>query len=528
MSREPGLVESLVDIDRAREARDESELRRDEHVLIEANLILSVASVVAFVALAMWAGDGMADRADAVAAWVIEHLSWFFILLGAGSLAFLLYLAGSRFGNVVLGEPGETPRFDDLSWYSMMFSAGMGAGILYHGVAEPLSHFVHPPVGEPRTLAAARSALSFTNFHWGLNAWALYVLCAVGMAYFGYRKRKKYLISSAILDVVPGVGARRVAKVAVDLVATVAVVFGVAASLTTGTLQIAAGADWVWGVPDTATTRFLVLAVVTGLYTWSAVSGLERGMRWLSNLNVLMAVAFLLFVLGNGPTLFLLKVFVDSIGQYLADLPRLSFQIAPWTPEYEVWMGKWTLLLFTWWITWTPFVGLFIARISRGRTIRELVVVGLLAPTLFSMFWFAVMGGTALHLELYGGGGLAAVLERDISATLFALLARLPAPAVSGTLVLFLLVTFLVTSADSACLVVAMMTTEGDLEPKTSTKLLWALLLAAVSALLLAGGGRRAVAAAALTSALPFAIVLILIAVSTQARLAVEVRQDRI
>jgi glycine betaine transporter len=524
-----GWVEWLAELESRDEERDLDEVRAEEHQVISANFVLTMLTTVAFIAGALWMGPDVERVAGEISAFLIGKLSWFFILLSALSLIFLGYLAFSRFGNVVLGEPDQPPEFSDLSWYSMLFSAGMGVGLLFNGVSEPISHFYAPPIGEPQSLEAARRALSYTAFHWGLNAWGVYLLCAIGVAYFGFRKKKKYLVSSAILDVTQHPTLRLILKVGADLLATVAVLFGVAGSLAIGTQQITAGLEPAFGIQAQNLTGYAItLGIITVIFIASATTGLDRGVKILSNLNMAVASLLMLFVLFAGPTLFVLKVFVDSIGQYLAELPRLSFQIAPFTPAYEKWMGDWTLLLFAWWIAWSPFVGIFIARISRGRTIRELIVGGLTGPTVFSMLSFAIYGGTALHIELFGSGGISESVAASREGAFFELLARLPGESVTSVITVLLLVTFLVTSADSACFVIAMMTTEGDIEPAASTKVLWGLVLAVVTFLLLKGGGIPAVQAVSLACAFPFSLVMILMAVSVFVRLSVQVEAERL
>lgn len=533
--KEPeGLLEWLARLEAEDEARDEEEIRQEEHRLISANFALTLVVTIAFVAGAVTAGDRVQGIAEAVTAVMVKNLSWFFILLSAVSLIFLIWLAASRFGNVVLGEPDSRPEFSDLSWYSMLFSAGMGVGLLFHGVAEPIMHFAEPPIGAPRSLEAARRALSYTSFHWGANAWGIYLLCAVGMAYFGFRKKKKYLVSSAILDITQNPWGRLALKTGADLLSTLAVIFGVAGSLAAGTMQITAGVEactgWVLMAPGSQdfTAYAVVLGLITLLFIASAMTGLDKGVKILSNLNMAVALSLMLFVLFAGPTLFILKVFVDSIGQYLAELPRLCFQIAPFTPKYEAWMADWTLMLFAWWIAWAPFVGIFIARISKGRTIRELVVGGLLGPTIFSLLSFAIYGGTALHIELFGAGGIVPVVQASKQTAFFELLSRLPYTGFTQVLTVVLLATFLVTSADSACFVIAMMTTEGDLEPSGKTKTFWGLVLSSVTFILLRGGGLAAVSAVALACAFPFSLVMCLMAFSVVVRLKIQVESERL
>lgn len=527
--RRKSYLDDLIERELENEAREEDELREEEHFLVSSNLKLTLVFLAVFTVASMMVSDRIEAYSMSISNWVTVHLGWFYVLLSGFTLPFLAYLALSRFGSVVLGDPDDEPEFDDLSWTSMLFSAGMGVGLLFYGGAEPLSHYLAPPLADPSSIQAAREGLTFTVFHWGLNAWGIYVLCAVSVAYYGFRRQKKYLVSSAILDMTKGPTSRKALKMTSDLVSTLAVVFGVAASLGMGVLQIAGGIEYTFGIDATCAAGYsTILAAVTLLFILSACTGLGQGIKILSNLNTGVAVLLLLFILFTGPTLFILKLFVDTLGQYIWKLPALSFQIAPFTPAYETWMGRWTLTYFTWWIAWAPFVGIFIARISKGRTIRELIVGALLIPTLFTVLWFSALGGAALHLEMAGGSQLGALVQKDITIALFALLEQFPLSGVTSMVSLLLLFTFLVTSADSACFVISMMTTEGDLDPSIRMKVMWGVILAVLTFILTLGGGLSAIQAAALTFAFPFSLVLILMALSVRVRLAMQVEGRRI
>lgn len=534
------FLQQLVDRELADEARDIDEVRSEESFVITTNLVLSMASVALFVLVSRLAGDRFEHYLGKTAEFFSVNLGWFYILLSGCALIFLLYLALSRFGSVVLGEPDQEPEFDDLSWYSMLFSAGMGVGLLFNGAGEPIQHFVSPPGGEgaAQTAEAARRAMEITIFHWGLNAWAIYLLCAVGVAYYGFRKSKKYLVSSSIVDVTASPRARSALKVTTDLVSTLAVTFGVAASLGMGVMQFAGGLFQVYGMDVRDPTGYAaILGVVTVLFILSASTGLDKGIKILSNLNMGIAVLLMLFVTAVGPTSFILKVFVDTLGSYLAALVRLSFKLAPFTPQYEAWMQSWTLPYFTWWIAWSPFVGIFIARISKGRTIRELVFGGLLVPSIFTIFWFSTFGGAALHLEVFqkvGEAGIAHALAQDpgrITESCFMVLDAFPLSFWTSTTAMFLILTFLVTSADSACFVISMMTTEGDLEPSTGVKVAWGLVLAVLTLILIQSGGQQGIdtiKAAVVVCAFPFSVVMLLMAVSVTVRLSMQVERERI
>ena len=462
------------------EARDQQEIREEERANINFNLILSLTLTFSFLVFSFIRRDSMMETSNAIKGVITKNLGWFFVLLSTGAVIYLVYLAFSRFGDIVLGEPTERPEFGDISWYSMLFSAGMGVGILFWGAAEPLTHYLNNPVHESQTTAAARNAMAITMLHWGVHGWGVYTLCAVAVAYYGFRKRKSYLVSSSLTGLSPIKALDRPMAVIVDLTATIAIVFGLAASLAMGTFQMASGLEKTFGLPANQPMGYAaILALITVSFVASATTGLKKGIKILSNLNMLTCVSLLAFVFLAGPSLFDIKLFIDTIGGYITNLPSMAFQVAPFTPKYEKWMGDWTITYFTWWIAWSPFVGIFIARISRGRTIKELVLGSLLVPVIFTAFWFSVFGGAALTLVINGDTQFVALIEAaKYPDALFYLLEMLPFSRLTSIVSICLIFTFLVTSADSACFVLAMMTSEGDLDPKMSLKLLWAAVMA--------------------------------------------------
>lgn len=508
--------------------RDVADIRSEEKSLLGVTFWLSLAITVVVIVLAIAAGDQLGEVADRISEFITHNLNWFYVLLASLFLIFLFYLAFSRFGSVVLGPPDERPDFSDFSWYSMLFSAGMGVGILFWGTAEPMSHFLNPPIAAPGSVEAARGATAFASFHWGLHAWGVYTICALGTAYYGFRKRKKYLISSSIVDFTRNRSTRKALKAVVDLIAILAVIFGVSSSLGLGVLQISGGIHHVFGWEVQNLTGYaIIMAVITGVFIISSSTGLDKGIKILSNANMLTAIALLLFVFFTGDWLFDLKVFVDTIGVYLQHLPEYSFKVDPYRPQYETWMGDWTLSYFTWWIAWAPFVGIFIARISKGRTIKELIMGCLLVPAVFSIFWFSVFGGTAIEIEMFSDVSIGRDILANVDLGTFLLFEQLPLSGVTSVVALVLLFTFLVTSADSATFVISMMTSEGDLDPKLKLKVIWGFVLAALSLLLLAGGGIKALQAATLIFAFPFSLVLVMIARSLYFRLTIQKKGER-
>lgn len=511
------------------EERDQEEIREEERENINFNLMLSLTISIGFVIWSFIYRDQMMSMADKIKTYITANFGWFFVLLSTGAVIYLAYLAFSRFGDVVLGDPTEKPEFSDISWYSMLFSAGMGVGILFWGAAEPLTHFLHNPTHPSGTTEAARSAMALTMLHWGVHGWGVYTLCAVAVAYYGFRKRKSYLVSSSLTGLSPIHALDRPLSVLTDLTATIAIVFGLAASLATGTFQMAAGLSEFGLDAQNPKGYAVILTIITISFVASATTGLKKGIKILSNLNMLTCVVLLMFVFLAGPSLFDVKLFVDTLGGYIASLPAMAFQVAPFTPEYEKWMADWTVTYFTWWIAWAPFVGIFIARISRGRTIKELVLGSLLVPVLFTCFWFSVFGGAALTLVMNGDTQFVELINNaQYPNALFYLLSQFPIAGVTKSVSIFLIFTFLVTSADSACFVLAMMTSEGDLDPKMGLKLLWAGVMATLTGFLVKDSDLGPIQAAAQLCAGPFAIILLAMAITLPMRLKSQVRQRRI
>ena len=453
--------------------------------------------------------DALESATTLLTSTVFRSLDWFYLASVTAFLAIALFLAFGPYGHVRLGKDAEKPEFSTLSWLAMLFSAGMGAGLLFWGVAEPMSHFANPPLGEPLTPTAARQAMVLANFHWGLHAWAIYCLAALVLAYFRFRHDCAYLPGAPIRSAFRGRWVGPAARVA-DVIAVLAVAFGVAGAMGLGVLQIQTGLSVASGATLEGTGfAFAILLVLFVAYMASAATALDKGIKWLSNINMLIAIALLLFVLLAGPTAKLLRTFVTGIGDYLSGLVAISFRLYPYEGIGE-WLQSWTLTYLIWWIAWAPFVGVFIARISRGRTIREFVLGVLLAPTVFTMLWFAVLGGTAFDQETSGHGGIARLVAEDVTVALFAVFDHLPMSAIlTGTGVLLIFV-FVITSVDSATYVLSMMTSDGEMNPSRRRKLTWGVLLALLGGALLVTDNVGTVRAIAISGALPFTFVLLL------------------
>ena len=483
------------------------------------------------VALLVAAAGLAPDRFEAVVrgllAATLQYTGWMYLVVVFFTLVFMLYLAFGRLGDLRIGGDDAEPAFSGASWLAMLFAAGMGIGLVFWGAAEPVSHFFKPPEGlEPGSVPAARAAMRYAFFHWGLHPWAVYGLVGLAMAWFQYNRRGRGQVSD-LLQPLLGRHHRGFAGRLVDTAAVVATAIGVATTLGFGTLQIVAGLGRLFGTPDSLPVQLTVIAVAFVLYMASSLSGVDRGIKWLSSANLVLAALLMAMVLVLGPTAFLFDVFTTSLGSYLDDLVRMSLRLSPFSGGH--WVMDWTIFYWAWWISWAPFVGAFIARVSYGRTIREFVVGTVLAPSLLGFAWFSIFGGTALWLQLFAGADLAPVLESGYENVLFAVFSYLPLGATMSAIALALVAIFFVTSADSAFLVLASMSSEQPGDPPMRRRLAWGMAIALVAGTLLLAGGLGALQGLVTVSALPFALLLVLVALALRRVLVrtMQVRQRR-
>ncbi len=467
----------------------------------------SAGLILLFVLLGALFSEQAGSFFDRLQAQIVSSFGWFYVLAVAGFLLFALFLLVSRHGDIKLGPDDADPDYSYLSWFAMLFSAGMGIGLVFFGVAEPVLHYVSPPVGEGETVAAAREAMTLTFFHWGLHAWAIYIVVALALAYFAFRRGLPLTVRSALY---PLIGNRIHGPIghAVDIFAVLGTMFGVATSLGLGVLQVNAGIAYLVGVPVSAAVQVMLIGAITLLATGSVIMGLDRGIRRLSQLNIILAVGLLSFVLVAGPTLFLLQAYVQNIGAYLGSVVPRTFRMYAYEPN--AWLGDWTLFYWGWWIAWSPFVGMFIARISRGRTIREFIAGVLLVPVLFTFLWMTVFGNSAISLDLSGLAPIAQVVADDLPVALFAMLEQFPLSALTSGIATLLIITFFVTSADSGALVIDTITSGAADSSHVWQRVFWAVSAGVVAAILLLAGGLQALQTAAIASALPFALVMVL------------------
>ncbi|CAH0535770.1 Glycine betaine transporter [Vibrio stylophorae] len=468
----------------------------------------SILLIVAIMAVALIAPDFTQQFFDDVQHWLVAKASWLYILTVAIILVFAVTVMISRLGDIKLGPDHATPDYSNTSWFAMLFSAGMGIGLMFYGVAEPVMHFLSPPVGEGGTTTAAKDAMRITFFHWGLHAWAIYAIVALALAYFSYRHKLPLLPRSALY---PLIGDRIYGPLghAVDTFAVIGTLFGVATSMGVGVAQVSAGLNYVFQTPDTLPMQIGLIVFITFLATLSLVMGLDAGIKRISNLNMILAVALALFVLFMGPTVLILQTFVQNTGSYLSELVSTTFNLYAYDPK-EKWIGGWTLLYWGWWISWSPFVGMFIARVSRGRTIREFIVGVLFIPAGFTFFWMTVFGNTAIHEIMSGlSPNLGDVVNNNVAVALFVFLEQLPLSGVMSVLALALVVTFFVSSSDSGSFVIDTLTSGGDKASPTWQRVFWASLEGVIAAVLLSAGGLNALQTMTIASAFPFMLIIL-------------------
>src|SRR5690554_1014947 len=463
--------------------------------------------VVAIVFFAGMFPKGAQELFGSVQSWIVDSVSWFYILTLALILLATLFLATSRYGDIKLGPDHSEPDYKNASWFAMLFSAGMGIGLMFFGVAEPVMHFIAPPVGDPNTIEAAKEAMKLTFFHWGLHAWAVYAVVALILAFFSFRHGLPLTLRSALY---PLNGERIYGPIghAIDIFAIIGTVLGIATSLGFGVLQINSGLNYLFGLPVNELVQVVLIIVATGLATLSVVSGLDKGVRRLSEINLLLAVALMLFVLVLGPTAFLLKSYIQNTGSYLSDIVYKTFNLYAYEPTD--WIGGWTLFYWGWWISWSPFVGMFIARISRGRTIRQFITGVMLVPTGFTLAWMTVFGNSAIDLIMNQGiSQLADTVSADSSLALFNFLEHFPLTGMLSLIAVVMVMLFFVTSADSGSLVIDMLASGGKFNTPVWQRIFWASSTGIIAIALLLSGGLQALQIVTIASALPFSAILL-------------------
>lgn len=471
----------------------------------------SAITVMIIITLTLMFKEGAEQFFTTIQNFVADKAGWFFILSVNVFLIFMIYLAFSKFGHLRIGGQSAKPEFKTLSWFAMLFSAGMGIGLLFWSISEPIYHFLSPPIVQGGTAEAAKDAMKFTFLHWGFHAWAVYALVGLSLAYFTYSRGLPLTIRSIFY---PYLGDRIYGRIgdAIDIFAVLATLFGLATSLGMGVQQIAAGLNHLFAVDNGVETQIYLIAGITLIATVSVVLGVDKGVRVLSEWNMRVAVLFLVIVVMLGPTIFIFKSFIQNTGSYLSSF----LEVATWTESYTGgnWQNAWTIFYWGWWIAWSPFVGMFIARISKGRTVREFILGVLLVPSIVTFFWISAFGSTALHQTLLGDNTIANAVNDNVATALFVFLEDYPFAFILNIIAIILIAGFFITSSDSGSLVVDNLTSGGKIDAPVSQRIFWSIAEGSIAAVLLIGGGLKALQTATIVTGLPFALILIVMCFS--------------
>lgn len=482
----------------------------------------SVILITVLIAGTIIAGDAAESAFNTARVSITEWASWLFVAGVNIFIGFSLYFAFSKYGSIRLGGQDSEPEFSTMAWFAMLFSAGMGIGLMFFAVAEPMWHLLYPPHAEPGSTGAVRDAMGVTFLHWGLHAWAVYAIVGLALAFFAFNRKLPLSFRSVFY---PLLGERINGWMGdvIDILAVLATLFGLATSLGLGASQAGAGMEYVFGFENTVTLQVIIIIVVTAIAVVSVILGIDKGVKVLSEFNIRIAALFLLFILIFGPTLYILGNFVQSTGHYIQNFASY----ATWTQAFEEgsFMTDWTVFYWAWWISWSPYVGMFIARISKGRTVKQFVLGVLIVPTMVTFLWMSGFGGSALYLETGGIADIATAVEADQTTSLFILLDQFPFSIVMSVLAIILVLSFFVTSSDSGSLVIDGLTSGGKMHSPVGQRVFWASAEGAVAAILLVGGGLGALQAGAISTGLPFVLVLLFMCYSLKQGMNREYRQ---
>ncbi|MFL6134336.1 MAG: BCCT family transporter [Nocardioidaceae bacterium] len=468
----------------------------------------SAVLIAVFVVWGLFAPASLDSVMKAVLGWVIGNFGWAFVLMAFSGLVLCIFLVVHPWGRIRLGPDDSRPDFKTFSWVSMMFAAGLGAGLLFYGTAEPISHWSAPPHGlaEPRSEEAARIALQYTYFHWGFNGWAFYAVMGGAMAYFSFRKGLPTLVSATFTPILGERATESVLGRAIDALAIVATLFGTATALGLNGLQLNSGLQYLTGLEKSNQVAVVIIVVVTAMFLLSATSGVERGIQFLANLGAFATIAlFFFFLVAGGATVLVISQGIETIGNYVIEVLPMSLRTGVGDEE---WMASWTIFYWAWWVSWAPFVGMFVARISRGRTIREFVLGVVAAPTGFGFLWFAVVGGTGINLQRTGQADLVGALKTP-ELSLFVALDALPLPVITSAVCIFLIALFFISGADAASVGMATMATRGSLRPPRIVVVVLGILMGGIACAMLLVGGLAALQRAAVLGSVPFTLVIV-------------------
>ena len=479
----------------------------------------SIVLIIGFIVLSIFGGEPVRLFFSEASQWITQSTGWLFILGVNFFIIFCLWLAFGQYGKVRIGGEGAETEFSLFSWFSMLFSAGMGIGLLYFGVSEPIQHFLKPPMPQASTADLAIQALDFTFLHYGLHAWSIYCIVGLSLAYFAFNRGLPFSLRSIFYPII-GDKINGIYGNIVDIIAVVATLFGLATSLGFGARQIATGLQFLFGIDSGVNTQISVILVITMIATVSVVTGLKKGVRFLSRLNMILALVFLTFVLFLTDTLSVMGIFIESTGMYF----QRFIEIGTWSSSFvdSTWQNNWTIFYYAWWVAWAPFVGMFIARISKGRTFKEFVLGVLFVPTLMTFFWISVFGGSGLLLEIEAPGILSTPVLEDASTSLFIFLKAFPLYTITSIIGIFMVSVFFVTSSDSGSLVIDSITSGGKLDAPVGQRIFWALIEGFVAIALLLGGGLAAMQTASVSTGILFLLILFVICYS----LIIDLKKD--
>ncbi|VEF49548.1 BCCT family transporter [Bacillus freudenreichii] len=484
--------------------------------MFKKNPVLSYAITLSliFVVLGFFFTDSLYNVASYLLGIALTYFGWFYLLTGLIFVAFLVLVAVSKYGSLRLGKDTDKPAYSTVSWVAMLFSTGMGVGLVFWGVAEPVTFYNSPPYGEALTAEAANVGMKHVFFHWGIHPWAIYGIIGLALAYFQFRKGLPSLISSVFHPIL-GDGIHGPVGKTVDILAIFTTAIGVASTFGLSTLQISAGLNNLYGIPNTLTTQIIIIIVATAMFVTSACTGINRGIKFLSNLNIFLALTLVMFIFIVGPTNKIFNIFFTTLGSYMNDVVGMSLRLSPFNEDGNAWVTGWTVFYWAWWTTWAPFVGSFIARISKGRTIRQYVIGILCVPSLIGFVWFSVMGGSAIHLiHDLGHTALLESVNTDLEAALFLFFDYFPLASVVSVVAMILMVIFFVTSGDSALVVLGMFSNKGDLNPSVKIKAMWGVIISMATIVFLLSGGLEAVKTFSIVVASPFTIIMLIMTYS--------------
>ncbi len=480
--------------------------------------------IIVLLVLTLLYQESAASAFSAVQAFVSDKFGWLLIITVNLLLVYSAFLAFGRFSKIRIGGKDARPEFSTLSWFAMLFSAGMGIGVIYWSVAEPITHFSNTPfLAQSGTEDAAQVGMVTAFLHWGFHAWAVYAVVGLALAFFAYNWGLPLTVRSLFY---PLLGERIYGWIGdvVDTIAVLATMFGITTVLGLGAGQISAGMNYLFDTPDTIVVEVSVIAFITSIATMSVVAGLDGGVKRLSDMNIVIAALLLVFIMIVGPTIFILNGFIQNVGFYLQNFMFLG----TWGEAYEggTWQNSWTVFYWAWWVSWAPFVGIFIARISKGRTVREFMLGVVLVPSIVCFFWFSAFGGTALYQALNGVGNIVSAVDANFATAFFVMVSELPLSGVISFIAVVLIFTFFVTSSDSGSLVIDSITAGGKDDAPVAQRIFWAVTEGVVAAVLLIGGGLTALQTAVIALGLPFAIVILFVCYSLYKGLQAEYRDE--